>query len=105
MCRKASGSAIERSTWVSAAKLTMASTPWAASHDGLPVADVGLKELVAGIVFYGPQIVEVAGVGELVQVDDLGPQAGGEQPADEGAADEAGAAADEEPHRLFTPQS
>ena len=109
---------MERSTWVSAAKLTMASTPSAAAVDRLSVADVGLDEAVAGVVGHDEQVVQVARVGELVQVDDLERRDAGQHAPDEGAADEAGAAADEElrrqgavgvrcrpDHRLTTPQS
>ena len=72
---------------------------------GRSVADVGLDEAVARVGFHAPQIVQVARVGQLVQVDDLQVGVACQHPPDEGAADEPGPAADEDLHRLFTPQS
>ncbi len=106
--RKASGSAMERSTWVSAAKLTMASTPFGRPHDRVAVTDVAVDEAVARVVLDRAQVVGVAGVGELVQVDDLARSAldsAGESAPDEVGADEAGSAAHQELHPFVTAQS
>ena len=94
--RNDSGSSIERSTWVSAAKFTIASTPPAAVDrraDGVRVADAALHEAVARVVGDGREVLQVAGVGELVVDDDLPVGVLGEHAADEGGADEPGAAA------------
>lgn len=60
---------------------------------GFGVADVGLDEGVAGVVGYGFQGFEVAGVGEFVDVD-YGVVGVVDEFADYGGADEAGAAGD-----------
>ena len=64
----ASGSAIERSTWVSAAKLTIASTPASALGDRGGVLDRAVDERASR---RRPQVLAPAGVGELVEDDDL----------------------------------
>ena len=89
----ASGSAIERSTCVSAAKLTTASTPSIAAADGVGVLDPAVDELDVEVL----EVLAPAGVGELVEDDDLVAVLAHAQ-ADEVRADEAGAAADEQLH-------
>jgi hypothetical protein len=65
---------MERSTWDSAAKLTTASGTVLgeqAAHQ-VAIADVALDEDVAGLFArQGGQGVQIAGIGQLVQVDDL----------------------------------
>ncbi len=63
------------------------------------VADVALNEAVAGVVLDVAQVVEVAGVGELVEVDDI-VVVMAQEPAHEVGADEAGAAGDEDGFHL-----
>ena len=63
---KSSGPAIERSTWLSAAKCTTASWPRHRVLERARVADVALHELVARVVVDVAQRREVAGVGERV---------------------------------------
>ena len=53
-----------------------------------------MDEAVAWVVFDRPQRIEIAGVGQLVEVDDLAGLLGNAL-ADEAAADEAGAAGDQ----------
>src|SRR5919201_308183 len=77
----ASGSTIERSTWVSAGQQL---------QQQLQVADVALHEGVAGLAVQVGQAGQVAGVGQLVEVGDLRVRVGGEQVADVVGADEAG---------------
>ena len=86
------GPRIERSTCVSAAKLTIASQPAAACATAR-VGDVALVELVVD----AGEVRAVAGVGQLVEDDDLVPRL--REAADEVRADEAGAAGDEDAHR------
>ncbi len=71
-------------------------------RDRLPVADVGADEAVARVRLHLAQVVRVAGVGELVQVDDVHrlPALPAEQPADEVGADETGASAHKDPQVL-----
>ncbi len=76
----------------------------AAPHGGR-VADAALHEAVARVLGDRQQVVEVAGVGELVVADDLPVGVLGEHAPDEGGADEPGAAANEKPHPFFTLQS
>ena len=59
-----------------------------APDEGL-VADVAEDEFVARVVLDVAQVVEVPGVGQLVQVDDPRPRVAAEDHADEMAADEA----------------
>jgi hypothetical protein len=66
---KSSGPWMERSTWLSAAKLTMARGGGASSADQR-VADVALDEVVALVPSQAGEVLQVAGVGELVEVDD-----------------------------------
>ena len=63
----ASGSAIERSTCVSAAKLTTASAPAIASATAVGVLDPGAHEAEAGAVAQVGEVLLAAGVGELVE--------------------------------------
>ena len=93
----ASGSAIERSTCVSAAKLTTASRPSIASRDGVGVLDARVHEREARAVADVGEVLLAAGVGELVEHDDLVAVLG-DALADEVRADEAGSAADEQLH-------
>ena len=87
------GPRIERSTCVSAAKLTIASQPAAAARDHVGVGDVALVELVLDAV----QVRAVAGVGQLVEDDDR--VALRREPPRERRADEARSACHEDPHR------
>ncbi len=89
----ASGSAIERSTCVSAAKFTTASTPSIAPATASGVLDRPVDEGVLDVL----QVLLPAGVGELVQDDDLVARL--DALADEGRADEPGPAAHEQLHR------
>ena len=94
---KAPASSIERSTWLSAAKLRTAVGPVLgedAAHVGA-VGDVPLDEGQAGVVEHVGQVLQAAGVGELVEDDDAGAGLGEGEPH-EVAADEAGAAGDEQ---------
>ena len=70
--------------------------------DQRAIADVAADEDVAGVAFEARQVGEIAGVGEGVEVDDalLRGLGGGEPVEDEVAADEAGAAGDEDGHQL-----
>jgi hypothetical protein len=64
------------------------------------VADVGVfEEVAAAFVFFGywGEVVEIAGVGEFVEVDDFAGEGWfGEEVVDEVGADEAGTAGDED---------
>ena len=79
--------------------------------DRLAVADVAVYEPVARVAFDGPEIVGIAGIGELVQIDDLDRLVPGasalrvKQAPDEVGADEAGATADQDLHPFVTVQS
>ena len=84
------GPRIDRSTCVSAAKLTIASTPLAARATDLRVGDVALVELVLDAL----EVRAVARVRELVENDDL--LAVRREPPREVRADEPGAAGDED---------
>ena len=64
--------------------------------DQVPVADVAEDEFVAGVVLDVLEVVEVPGIGQLVQVDDLRLLVAAEEEADEVAADEARPARDED---------
>ncbi len=64
--------------------------------DEVAVADVAVDELVAGVGLDVAQVLEVPGVGQLVEVDDADVRVAPEDVADEVAADEAGAPRDEE---------
>ena len=66
----ASGSAIERSTCVSAAKFTTASTPSIARGDGVGVLDARVHEGEAVVVAQVGEVLLAAGVGELVEHGD-----------------------------------
>ena len=96
MATNASGSAIERSTCVSAAKLTIASAPPAsiALRDGLRVLDRAVDEAKAGRVGDVLEVLLAPGVGELVEHGHLVAVLAHTQPRKR-AADEAGAAADQ----------
>ena len=95
---KSCGPLMERSTCVSAAKLTTASAPRSASPTTAASQMSPVHEGVAGVVLDVAQVLEVAGVGELVEVDDLDVVVLGEHVAHEVGADEAGAAGDHESH-------
>ena len=94
---KSSGPAIERSTWLSAAKCTTASWPAIASSSVAGIADVALHEPVARVVVDVAQGREVAGVRQRVVDRDLvvGVR---EHVADVVRPDETGAAGDEDLH-------
>jgi hypothetical protein len=70
---KASGSISERSTWVSAAKLTMVSISWVLHHrlHGCGVGNVAADKGVAPAkpLLDVLEVVQVAGVGQLVKHD------------------------------------
>ena len=61
-----------RSTWLSAAKLTTASIACLriSSSIGRAVADVGAHEHVPRVALQVAQVLQVAGVGQRVDVDD-----------------------------------
>ena len=65
---------MERSTWLSAAKWTMAEGRCSREEAGdeTRVADVAVDEGVAGIAGERGEVGGVAGVGELVEIDDRG---------------------------------
>ena len=65
----ASGSAIERSTWVSAAKLTIASGAPAsiAAATASAILDRAAHEAEAGLVEQVVEVLLTTGVGELVE--------------------------------------
>ena len=67
--------------------------------DRAGVADVGPLEAVARIIGNAGKIVEVAGIGQLVEVEHLVLRVG-DQVAHHGRADEAGAAGHDEAHGL-----
>ena len=91
---KSSAPAIDRSTWLSAAKCTTASTPAHRVLERAGVADVALHERVARVVVDVLERGQVAGVGERVVHDDLVVGVG-EDVAHVVGADEPGAAGDE----------
>ena len=93
MVTNASGSAIERSTCVSAAKLTTASASAIASGDRVAVLDPGVHEAVLDAL----EVLAPARVGELVEHGHVVAEVA-HALAHEGRADEPGAAADEQPH-------
>ena len=92
------GASIERSTWVSAAKLTIASNAVEAPVDRVGVGDVRGDQLDPGLI-ETPEVLDPACVGELVEHPHREVGVGLEPVADEGRADEAGAAGDEDVHR------
>jgi len=65
------------------------------AHD-TGVADVPAHERVARVALDVAQVLEVAGVGEFVEVDDLDVLMGAQQVTDEVRADEPGAAGDKD---------
>ncbi len=93
----ASGSAIERSTCVSAAKFTTASRPSIAAATASASSIARVHEGVARAVGDVGEVLLAPGVGELVEDDDLVAVLG-DALADEVRADEAGPAADEQLH-------
>ena len=64
-------------------------------RDDSAITDIAAHEAVARVAFHIAQVVQVAGVGELVQVDHVVVVLR-QHVADEVAADEAGAAGDEQ---------
>src|SRR3989304_5352673 len=66
---KSSGPCMDLSTWLSAAKLTTARGRYCASNLPCRVADVALHEHVTLISFQGSEILQIAGVSQLVQAD------------------------------------
>ena len=66
----------------------------------LLVADVAAHELVPGVLLNGSQVLQVPGVGERVERDDVRVGTMGEDEADEGRADEPGAAGHEKFHSI-----
>ncbi len=61
--------------------------------DQCRIADVAVGEDVAGVVFQADQVLEIAGVGEFVEIDD-GLIAAGQPVEHKIGADESGAASD-----------
>ena len=92
-----SGPRIDRSTWVSAAKLTIASHPAAARATASRIGDVSLEELVLDAL----EIRGIPGVGQLVEDCHLGALSG--KPAHEVGADEPGPSGNEDAHRTRVP--
>ena len=97
----ANGSAIDRSTWVSAAKLTIASTPSAARRRP---RDPRSRPPQSGSETQSLQVLAPAGVGQLVEHCHLvavlaHPQLG------EGGADEPGGAAHQQLHDVRPPRA
>ena len=70
--RKLDGASMERSTWLSAAKFTIASMRSAASRRRRRPPDRRCRpdEAVARVVLEAGEVLEVAGVGQQVEVDD-----------------------------------
>ena len=62
------------------------------------VGDVALDEAIARVALDGGQGLAMAGIGEQVEIGDLG-RCAGDQVVDEVAADEAGAAGNQHPGR------
>ncbi len=93
---KAAGPSIERSTCDSAAKLTTASDRVLGEQPGAQraVADVALHEDVVRMAAHRSEGIEIAGVGQLVEIDHALAASDGLE--HEVAADEAGAAGDEQ---------
>ena len=87
-----------RSTWLSAAKLTTASTPAIAWATSVGVGDVAVDEAVAAVVGDVGEVGQVAGVGELVEVHHLRPAS--ERQAHERGADEPAATGHEKLHAV-----
>ena len=105
----ASGSAIERSTWVSAAKLTIASigpARLASASSALATAcgilDRSVHEAKAGILGEVVEVLLATGIGELVEHDHLVVVLAQAQ-AHEIGTDEPRATADQEPHARIIP--
>ena len=90
---KSRGVRIERSTCVSAAKLTTASQPVPARDDGSGVGDVADDELGVDAL----EVRRVARVRELVEHHDV--VAGADEALDEMGADEARSTRDQDAHR------
>ena len=59
------------------------------------IADISLDEAIAGIVLHPFQVLQVARIGEDIQVDDTALGLGRQEMVDEVGADETGAAGDE----------
>jgi hypothetical protein len=62
------------------------------------IADVAAHELVAWIVLHRRQVLQIAGVGQLVEDDDAAVARLRQQQLHEVAADESGATGDQDPH-------
>ena len=62
---------MERSTWLSAAKCTMARGRCSREDGGdkLRIADISMRELVARVRFESEKICRIAGVGEQIEID------------------------------------
>ena len=94
----ASGSAIDRSTCVSAAKFTTASAPSIASATAAGSSMAPWTNVVRGVA----QVLAPAGIGQLVEDDHVVAVLGRAQ-AREVRADEARPAGDEQPHAAAAP--
>ena len=70
--------------------------PGEEAPDQVPVPDVAHDEFVAGVLLDVAEVVQVPGVGQLVQVDDPRLLVAAQEKADEVAADEARPARDED---------
>ena len=101
---KSSEPTIDRSTWLSAAKWTTASTPAIASSSVPGSQMFALHERVAGIVVDVAQRGEVPRVGERVVDDDLVVGLA-QHVADVVGADEPGAPGDQQLHEVPPPKS
>ena len=62
------------------------------------IADIAADELITGVSFEAVEVIEIAGIGELVEVDDAVAGTGCENEPDEIRAYEACTACYEEPH-------
>jgi hypothetical protein len=90
---KASGPRIERSTWVSAAKLTPCRwLPGKQPGDACPVGDVPVHEPIAWHRLDIRQVLQVAGIGQGIHVDDPVFRVPADPVVDEIGADKTGAA-------------
>ena len=92
------GASIDRSTWVSAAKLTIAPTPSRQRLTASASVMSAVDQLDPGLI-EALEVLHPARVGELVEHPNREVGMGLEAVADEGGADEAGAAGHEDVHR------
>ena len=101
---KSSAQRIERSTCVSAAKLTTMSMPSLQNaRNSFVVGNVAFDELVPVGIGKIAQIIEVAGVAEFVEIDDVPVGMFAERELHEVRADEAGASRNQNTGHRRTP--